>query len=467
MTNKLILLGKYVLVLSIFYSLGCEEVINPCQIDDDKDGISNCVDTLCTKTPADVTVDHTGCRINIDSIHILIDNSGSMKGYMKSANKFKKSITKLLGKIDDKRNDLIKGAVNYYTTEERAGYFKKYEGEENQFTASFASGDLMNAHHSYLHISLDSLIRTVTQKGGNDIGIFITDGILSVGKERGSKDNQIKLSELERRVNQSFNRINENYGVSIYQDTSSFSGNYYYYDNTWKRFDRISRPYLMIVIGKKKVLSVFNETIFQSSLGNTVLHSIHWGVGKEKIRTELYNSAIAGIAYPAPIDTAIHDIKYDENGAKIVVGLQLNNFPAPMRTLDFLNQRVRLLPEKTGNLVRFLTRDDLAIGNYDNINFDDKFWVTYSHFALVELRHNPNSENLYFYLENELAGGRDGLRSKIPEWIVELSCIDDKTPDLVQDPTKVFGLGAFAEAIALSFEEQETAKYFECSFKLK
>lgn len=311
--------------------------------------------------PITLEVDST----NIGKVHFVIDNSGSMKGYVAVCDSicFKQQISDLLSRLDGIQKDSLGDFISLYTTSGK-GSFEAYPGGIADFSIALSSPSegLMGSHNSYLHITLDSLINKLEQDSIlNEVGIFVTDGILSVP---GKVNNKEYLPALSSQIQISLNRVkSKGYAVSIFQLFSEFQGSYWNFKNDRQQIQEVvQRPYYLVVLGNAKVLKKFYEEIIKPSLRDEINNQVSWQ-GKSQdssIHYQVYSRVLQGTGVPSKDQKGLDQINFADNPPIFLVGL--NGFAAP----EYILQDSMLVKHLQGKPKIFI--DTLEVFNRESFS---------------------------------------------------------------------------------------------------
>lgn len=186
-------------------------------------------------------------RNEICSVHFYLENSGSMKGYIRNDTQYKERLLNLVSSLNKKTNygenlstSLIASDIEYKTFDE----FSKLLIDR--------SDRLWSGGTSEIHKMLAQIYEA---SDSNDLSVFITDGILSL------KDSA-EMESVAFQITNAVNRYVDQYAIKIMAFKSDFSARYYYNQKSARPFSTGTmqeRPYYMFVIGKTDLIYQFEE----------------------------------------------------------------------------------------------------------------------------------------------------------------------------------------------------------------
>lgn len=214
---------------------------------------SNCRGSK-TETTTEETTDTTTTQENkqksITSVSIWIDESASMKGYFSSG--VEQNILTVIAAVTNVAP--CKG-VSFY------GHSLGQTIAYSDFKDRVENGNALSGDES----NLKSMIETAVSKVGKGSLVFIvTDGIMSgsdkqIRESRDRKYNIIHRGDLTQEIKNMLSN-KKDISISVAQYKSSFNGTYICYNNDKKRLSEKIRPFYLIVIGKKEIVSLYMKT---------------------------------------------------------------------------------------------------------------------------------------------------------------------------------------------------------------
>lgn len=196
-------------------------------------------------------------------VAMYMDNTSSMKGYIKpadknvSTDKFARTLMALKNNYGDDGESLS----CYYV--DKNNYKEVTAGELNELISSrnLPMGD------AYLFDELIGKIvdETLADTAHTRLNFFVTDAIPS-GTNKQIKDNPKynidRKALLEDNIREQMKRLRgKNYGLSIFRFEAPFDGNYPDYSNKPRTLKNANRPYYIIAIGDKYELLDLREDV--------------------------------------------------------------------------------------------------------------------------------------------------------------------------------------------------------------
>lgn len=200
-------------------------------------------------------------------INVYVENSGSMKGYVKGITDFESFIYDYLMKLDlDFDNSALN--LNYINSKIEPQSLGLKEFIKNIEPQAFNGGSS----------DIASMIEMILNKTvDNDISIFISDCIFSPGKGKNADDYlNMQKTEIEYSMSKYLKRCS-NGGVLMYQLTSLYDGYYFNCEDKPQAINN-SRPYYVLVFGKSEKISQLREVVpeskFSIKIDNVLMMSI-------------------------------------------------------------------------------------------------------------------------------------------------------------------------------------------------
>lgn len=194
-------------------------------------------------------------------ISVYVENSGSMKGYVKGVTDFESFIYDYLMKVDLDFNS-NKLELNYINSKIEPQNLRLKEFIKNIEPNAFNGGSSDIA-------SMIDMILSKTRD--NDISIFISDCIFSPGKGKSAEDYlNMQKTEIEYSMSKYLKRCS-NAGVLMYQLTSLYDGYYYNCEDKPKAI-KAKRPYYVWVFGDSKSISKLRSAVPEEKFSMNVDH---------------------------------------------------------------------------------------------------------------------------------------------------------------------------------------------------
>lgn len=218
---------------------------------------------LCADAGADTTGKINPWVMSVKAtpvkVKVYIDNSSSMEGYFNSPNS--SPIIEVLSGIQQFFGKMDNNIQGYYVDKQKN--FANYSLDS--LTADLTIKKLRNYQDSY---QVDQLIGRMVNdiKKDNEnkiISFLITDGIPSGSNEEINHSinrsfNKQSASALQYRIASKFYGTS-NIAVSVYQFMSGFNGRYWYYNNDKKSINLSNKPFYVIAIGDRQLVSELAE----------------------------------------------------------------------------------------------------------------------------------------------------------------------------------------------------------------
>lgn len=209
-------------------------------------------------------------------VSFYLDNSSSMKGYLSPGGGMA-----IRGIVD-----VVNGINGFYNeTQNDSAYYVSAKGLKGVDYKTFTS-DLTSKKTGYSDaFLLDEFLAKIVTNAVNDsahnrIAFFITDGIPSGTNAEIAKDRMFNInnrSTLEGRIAAAVGKAkSKNYGASVYQFNADFDGDYYDYSNKRTKISKGVRPFYVVVLGERGLVSRFAENADSKNIPNfTPLNSVH------------------------------------------------------------------------------------------------------------------------------------------------------------------------------------------------
>lgn len=264
-------------------------------------------------------------------VSVYIDNSSSMEGYFKSS--MSAPVIEVLSAIQQyySRND-IRG---YYVDKDRQSQFISIDLDS--LISDLTMKKIKNFGDSY---QLDGLIGKMVQdynkKKSNKrvISFFITDGIPSgsndeINGTRPQKNfNIVSASTLQSKIARKFINV-KGLAASVYRFRSGFEGEYWYYNNAHKRKSIPDRPFYVLVLGDRDLVSEFAEKESQGLNFFESENKVHFGAIDKSLISFFHDS--------------VDSDSFDESDTiQILAEIVIKGLPYFARTETFLKNNMDL-----------------------------------------------------------------------------------------------------------------------------
>ena len=406
------------------------EIITP--IEDGQD----LSDTIGESTSATSVVKPT------QKIHIFIENSGSMNGYINSASDFQMAIGRAIQLMkyqygdDNIKTYYINTKISQTICPEGTDLylFVQQMLQKTQFTKSgnTSSTDLNQVVKNVLD-SVDS----------NNTAILISDFIYSLPSTSGVTESllygcqNLTMSAFLNKTKVLQNGVS--LATSLVQLYSSFNGHYWHWEKpTGNQYVNLvcSRPYYMCIIGTDENVKCFNNNIETSSLRGYKNQFTISNKDVSKATHSVFDTKYKKGSYRHQNSNSIHAISNVKKNSKgefeLGVGINLSDFTmSESDKLDLSNYHV-----ERGNyqIVRVEKIDTTTITNPTDKKLVRKNNIT--HAIILSSKGFPNDVSI-------------SIKRRLPIWIKETSSIDDR--NIANDNNeqgKTFGLEYFVKGIS-------------------
>jgi len=323
--------------------------------DSDKDGIidkkDKCVDVKGPKP--------NGCPIitKLGTVHLYLETSASMGGYLNGAADFKQVISDLAVKVDKEISPLKIHFISDSITD--------YQFDAAKFTSDIATTKVTLARSSELHNIFDQVAKAT--KAG-EISILVSDCILSFPNKEVKKNSQVNIESsgtLKNHIYSTFIDLkNRGQAASLYAFSSAFFGTYYDYQNVKKTLPGTQRPFYVWVIAKNNVLPIFDDKLNQIPNFKPE-QELHFGLLDKKVKsyrilTELNKKGhfkLIKTGKAAVSDIGIENVesKSDQDIAFSAV-IDLHELPSYARKLSYLKENLKVEAKGCSAVVKIMER---------------------------------------------------------------------------------------------------------------
>lgn len=292
-------------------------------------------------------------------VAIYLDNTASMKGFIKpdskavSTDAFARTLMALKNNYD--KDD--QSVSCYYVDNKNLSHVTPGQLNELISSKNLKMGDAYLFDEFLGNIIDESLADTIHTR----LSFFITDAIPSGTNEqiRNSPNRRYNIERkalLEDNIRSRFKRLRgRNYGVSVFQFSAPFDGEYHDYSNKPHKLNNAVRPYYIIAIGDKYELLNLREDIDSKKIRDFVpVHSLH-AISEAKDLKPIvkYNSKMLSASGEK---NGVTQYSFDKKGDNetIKIDLPLSALPEYLRdrdvvfkALDITYQGKKFEPGKT------------------------------------------------------------------------------------------------------------------------
>lgn len=426
------------------------EIITP------KDDGQDLSDTVGESTSATSVVKPT------QTIHIFIENSGSMNGYINSASDFQMAIGRAIQLMRYQyEDDNIK---TYYINTKISQTICPEGTELYDFVQQMLQKTQFTKSGNTSSTDLNKVVKNVLDSvDSNNTAILISDFIYSLPSTSGVTESllygcqNLTMSAFLNKTKVLQNGVS--LATSLVQLYSSFNGHYWHWEKpTGNQYVNLvcSRPYYMCIIGTDENVKCFNNNIETSSLRGYKNQFTISNKDVSKATHSVFDTKYKKGSYRHQNSNSIHAISNVKKNSKgefeLGIGINLSDFTmSESDKLDLSNYHV-----ERGNyqIVRVEKIDSLTITNPTDKNLVERNKIT--HAIILKCTGFPNDISI-------------SIKRKLPIWIKETSSIDDR--NIARDNNeqrKTFGLAYFVEGIsdAYNYLAQNKQNYMTINIKV-
>lgn len=418
-----------------------------------------------------------GCEIErlekaeLNNLHILIENSISMKGYFKAAGYNLTEPILALTRLEcdgmEYSTAYVKAKTAREDTEVVFSDIPRSEFESNLTGAKFQVGD-----SSPLDRILEASVNKIAPDGVElieDVFCLITDGILSgtnaeiVADREWTKKN---LPVLENRIRRAFTMARKRHlHCLIYRFETSFAGPYYDYRNNYGNASlhtiKGDRPYFMIMVGHKDNLAKIDNYLkkeFEKDIKYTHRYASYEVTSMKTLTKATLKSkpkANGALSGQTTIKYDADKLKKYEEPIEFLIQTNLNSLPDYYSNIDDLySNTVISYEDKTAGVpVNIPYADICQAGDIEDVG--NKVY-RYTIRLAPEIVKNLTADGEMHLI----------LRGHPEDWYTKLSCNDDT--EIKDDDKSTFALNRFMGGIIKEYENhQPNAIDFKFNVKKK
>lgn len=294
----------------------------------------------------------------ITQINFFLETSASMGGYLNGSTEFKNIVSEFANKLS--QIEPVRKEMAIYTISKDA---QLYPGDVDKFVTSLATVPLANARSSELH----SIFRQVGEKARNgNVALLVSDCILSFPDEDIKKNPQINATDassvLKNEINRQFARLSKDtINATVYAYSSAFNGTYYDYQNKKQKLNGEQRPFYIWVIGKQRILNLFNQKL-QATLTTKPEKQLDFGGSNTVTDYNLFFTLNRkGDDWNADGHriTNLKSVRADR-AAEFAIGVNLSGLPSYAQTEAYLTKNLIVSAGNAGvKLVSIEPKDDV------------------------------------------------------------------------------------------------------------
>jgi len=275
--------------------------------------------------------------IQIDSVDVYVDCSGSMKGYVTFLDKdveeadpsFLKNVPKFIINLEQFIENV---AVSIYKV--KNGAMVKEPSIDAFITGLRLDRQFFSGNTTELPEMITNIVKN-QGKNSDKLSVLITDGVLSFGLSelrRDSMHNLRNMAELEHRIHLALSK-DTTLSMAIVKYLSNFNGDYYYNCKEQVKYSKkllANRPFYLFVIGKKELVSSFlsRENLLPQSEGvYTVSSPVELEVALFKKKNEQVEGTVnSDLRVTANRGTIIPYYEKDDDKV-FIVGIKKSSVP--------------------------------------------------------------------------------------------------------------------------------------------
>jgi hypothetical protein len=378
--------------------------------------------------------------LEIDNIKIILENSGSMRGYF-NGTKFKKTISDLAAELDrikdNKCKELVVKKINSYTFSDQleltpfANNTYEFCTKINNSVVNFGKTSPMDEFVKYL----------VDSTNGNNVYVLVSDFVID-------KKGENVLPTLESKFSIIFNEARKkNLAVLIYRFTSEFTGEYMPALGMKQQISNVIRPYYVWMIGPNKQLALLANLLDGSNVVKPE-NQVVMGTNNNKIIPEVLvlSNRLGTWRFE---DSLFYNVESKRSKLRFTVGLDLSKLPIYYKNTDYLSK----ITKYNSNIIKIDSVKYYYADEFSNklkgreSNLANKF----THFAEINITGEVEDKDMVeIYWNNEL-----------PEWVDKFSTDDDsKITD--DNLSKTFAIKYIIRGIHESYRKCENfyTKYY-------
>lgn len=392
-------------------------------------------------------------NVEFNELTILMDSSASMKGYSSpNGNRdFTAAIVSLFSAVSPEVD--IESAYVGASSKDEVSISKV---EKGQYQAQITNGKVIIGAGS----QLDKILAYIADENDEDeVTCLITDGILSGTNAEISANREFNVKNLpllENRVRLAAKEAKkEGLDFLIYRLVTTFTGNYYDYQNRVHKLSGIERPYYIVAIGEKTNLQKFDAGLRKSS-GFKPTNTLAT-YNMQMAETVKNGSVIKLPGSPdysiKPVNSTLVFKKIPQIPVTFKYRVNLNALPVYYKDVNTLKQilkftykdaQTNVIVDKSEQIID-VTLFDAALGTYDvTIEFAPDF-----------LQRCPA------FLQMSLSA--EGF---IDNWYLLTSTNDDRDIENTFEPT-TFALETFVGGIIKGIDVQSIAKPIDCNINIE
>ncbi len=411
-------------------------------------GSNHTIDSDTTTIAVNTTVTQPTISVNpnevkpTQTLHVFIENSGSMNGYINSSSDFQMAIGRVIQLMKFKygENNIKTYYINTRITQKvrpdgtNLYTFVQRMLQQSQFTSSGSTAST----------DLNDIVKNVLDSvDENNTAVLISDFIYSLPSTQGVTTSL--LYECQNLTMSAFLEKTKTLpekvplATNLIQLSSTFSGHYWHWQRpTGNQYVNLNcaRPYYICVLGTDCNVKDFNKSIDIVSLQG---YKNQFTISNKDMSNAAYtvlDTKYKVGSYRHTNDSAIHSItharKNSHNEFELAIGIDLSDFSmSDSDKLDVANYTI--------NCGNYIIKQIEQIDTTTLPNPTDKVLVRKNHCThaiILECIGYPNDISI-------------SIKRKLPSWVNNASSIDDRSIATdTNEQSKTFGLSYFVAGIS-------------------
>ena len=396
----------------------------------------------------------------IQTLHVFIENSGSMNGYINSASDFQMAIGRCIQLMKFKYEE---ENIKIYYINTNVFEQTRSDGEDiYTFVQNMLSKELFTSTGNTSSSDLNDIIEKVLgYVEENNTAILISDFIYSLPSTHGVTTSLLYGCQnltMSAFLEKTKEMKDSSLATNLVQLFSKFDGNYWHWANpTGSNYVKLncSRPYYLCIIGTDENVKCFNKSINIEELKG---YKHQFTISNKSMANASYTVFDTGYKkgnYRHDNPIAIHSIKKVKKTTndefELGIGIDLSNFT--MSESDKLDTANYTINQGNYEIVRIEQIDILKLTNPT-----DKRLVidnNCTHVIVLSCTGFPNDLSL-------------SIKRKLPQWVTNTASTDDRriASDTSQQ-SKTFGLEYFVKGVSDAYNYIATDKNNFLTINLK
>ncbi len=364
----------------------------------------------------------------IDKVIFLLENSGSLKGYVNGDKDFKTSVTAM---------------AHFPEFDETEKTFYFINGKDKKCKIDFIGNSpdildnaLKSQNYNQDYSDLTKMFEVALDSTrNNNITILITDGLYDVG------ESEVPIKALEKEVEKTQETFrkklnDEDVETIIIKAYSDFNGTYCFASRTGSIAITQQRPYYIFIFGKRKLLNKLNEENFKNKIkGFTNLARFLKIEEKE-------------IPFQAIIKNKIGDFRVDRNEK---------------------HRLIKAISDRNGLGFQFLIATDFSTLPYSDsyLQSSSNYSCTGSNFKVTnvtpietnlheDISFNPTHLITLYTDKTPYCELNVFLNNVVPDWIIQTNTDDES--NITSNTTQTFGFMLLTNAISEAYSYKNKKK---------